>query len=92
MTVSLACRYLASLWPAPSAFAAVAADGSRTAGDAALATCAVALLERSSPGAAVAREGDLVVVRAAGGGALAGEVPGAALPGLLELDLRRAAA
>jgi len=92
MTAPLACRYLASLWPAPSAFAALAADGSPRAGDAALAGRAAALLERAGAGSALVRDGELVVVRAAGGGALAGEAPGTALPGLLEQDLRRAAA
>lgn len=92
MTASLACRYLASLWPAPAAFAALSADGVRLAGDAALAMRAAELLGRAERGAALVRDGELVIARCADGGALAGEVPRAALPGLLEHDLRRAAA
>lgn len=92
MTASLACRYLASLWPAPSAFAALSADGSRLAGDPALAARAAQLLGRDAHGPELIRDGGLVIARRADGGALAGEAPRAPLPGLLEHDLRRAAA
>jgi hypothetical protein len=92
MTASLACRYLASLWPAPSAFAALSPEGVQLAGDGALAVRAAELLRRSAPGLSLVRDGELVVARGAAGGALAAEVRGAALPGLLEQDLRRAAA
>lgn len=92
MTASLACRYLASLWPAPSAFAALAPDGAHEAGDAALAARAAALLARVGADTVAAGDGGLVVVRRAAGGALAGEAPGTALPGLLRQDIRRAAA
>lgn len=92
MTASLACRYLASLWPAPSAFAALSPEGTQLAGDDALAVRAADLLGRAAPGESLVRDGELVVARGAAGGALAAEVPGAALPGLLEQDLRRAAA
>lgn len=92
MTASLACRYLESLWPAPAAFAALSADGSRRAGDPVLAARAAELLGRDAHGSELIRDGGLVIVRRADGGALAAEAPRAALPGLLEQDLRRAAA
>lgn len=86
----VACRHLASLWPAPARFAVTGPDGAPPAGDPDLAARAAALLADAPPEARVLRDGALVVARAgAGGRVVAADVPGAALPGLLEADVRR---
>lgn len=86
----LACRHLASLWPAPARFAALTSAGAYAGGDAGLAERAGDLLATMPAGVTVVRVDGLVVLRERGGGpALAAEVPGAALPGLLEADLLR---
>ena len=86
----LACRHLASLWPAPARFAVIAPGDAAAAGDAGLAARATALLAAMPAGARVLRDEDVVLVRAADGApAIAADVPGAALPGLLEADLLR---
>ena len=89
MPADLACRHLASLWPAPARFAVVAPGGGADAGDAGLAGRAAGLLADLPAGARVIRDDDLILVRDAGGAALVADVPGAALPGLLEADLLR---
>ncbi len=85
----LACRHLASLWPAPARFAVVAPGGGAGAGDAGLAGRAARLLADLPASARVIRDEDVIVVRDGDGAALAADVPGAALPGLLEADLLR---
>jgi hypothetical protein len=86
----MACRLLASLWPAPATFSSIAPGGEVLAGDAGLADRAAALL-RHAPAARVVRSGDLIVARhTPSGRAMAAQVPGMALPGLLEADLLRA--
>lgn len=82
------CRWLTSLWPEPAAFAAVGPDGACAAGDAALAGRAAELLAGAPPGAVLVRAGGLVVARPGPERvAFAADVPGAALPALLEADL-----
>jgi hypothetical protein len=85
----LACRHLASLWPAPARFTVVAPGGGAEAGDADLAGRVAGLLADLPADARVIRDGDVIVVRGAGGAALAADVPAVALPGLLEADLLR---
>ena len=86
----LACRHLASLWPAPARFAVTGPDGAPVAGDPGLARRAAELLAADLPAARVTREGSLVLARAGDGGpVVVADVPGAALPGLLEADLLR---
>ena len=89
-SAELSCRYLSSLWAAPTTFAAIAPDGTLLAGDAALAARAHAVLDGAPQAALVIGDGALIAVReCAGGPALAADARGAPLPGLLEADMRR---
>jgi hypothetical protein len=85
-----ALAWLASLSTDMRAAAVLDADGALLAGDADLGRSAAAALA-ASPGAGEARDGELLVVRGAGGGAVAAALGPRALVRVARLDLATAA-